>query len=277
MRKALRFSGNIFLAGIALIFVVTGLLAGCTEQPAATPEPQIPQTPTEHYLENKDVLLKSDILEPAELKEYFDAVLRAYRILEDLHGRKAPDKLIIELTENDSGALSWFIGGKPSAVKRDDAHNIMIASLAYEVTRWYLDSLDISNQIWFEEGLADYIAVFAREGNPDNFGFTAPGIPHIDWYKELKTRENLFQEMPEIKNAHSTGDLFFIFLETDYGFDYSKVKEMIRALAERRDESGRSLDAFDIKDVAEEIAGKPLDDLYEFLAPGIEFNSHIYK
>jgi hypothetical protein len=238
--------------------------------------------PHGHYLENEDVWLTSDIVEVPALREYFNAVLCSYQILEDFHGTKAHHQLTIELTENDSGELSWFIGDKPSRytapdVRRDSEHNIVLVSLAHEMTHWYHDSLDISNQIWFEEGLADYIALFAREDNPNNFKFTAPGIPHIDWYQELKNRENLFEEMPEIKNAHSTGDLFFIFLETDYGFDYSKVKAMTRALAIRRHESGRTLDASDIKDVAEEIGGKPIDDLYNFLAPGIEFNSPLYR
>lgn len=93
----------------------------------------------------------------------------------------------------------------------------------------------------------------------------------------MKNGENLFEEIPKIKGAHTVGGLFFIALETDYGFDYYKTREMTRALVEKRYELGRTLDEYDIKSVAEEVGGKSLDRLYEILAPGIEWNAYYYS
>ena len=68
--------------------------------------------------------------------------------------------------------------------------------------------------------------------------------------------------------------MFFIGLETDYGFDYNKTKEMARSLVERYNELNIPLGAYHIKAVIEDVAGQPIYDLYRILEPGIKYNAY---
>ncbi len=247
--------------------------------PDPTPEPRIMYEPTmDYYLYNDDILLESDLLNNSELQPYFETALKAYETIQDFTGIVPKEQLRLELKNSSWGSyLSWFI------VEREWAPTIYntdynISALTHEMTHWFLGGFprvndNILNQIWFEEGLCNYIQYLPTE-NRESYSLTDLSEYFTDLYTRLKQGEDLFNEDPGLKNAHKVGIMFFIGLETDYGFGYSEMREVARELTNLYNEKNNRLDKYDLKEVIEGVAGQSMDDLYRILGPGIEYNAY---
>ena len=162
--------------------------------------------------------------------------------------------------------------------------------VTHEMTHWYRGNLYVHNQLWFDEGMANYLEgfIWKKKENPDPGAYSFADLykdgPQWEWYQGLKNGENLFEEeilykdkvlhKGVLKNAHDVGIMFFIGLETDYEFDYNNIRDMTRAMTKKRFDEEKCLNADDIKKAAEQVGGVSLDNLYKILGPGIKHNGY---
>jgi hypothetical protein len=235
----------------------------------------------DYYLFNDDVLLESDLLTTEELGPYFETAMKAYNTIQDFLGIEPNEQLHIGLENDEWGYLAWFKSGNPWSNTSGSEYNI--TSLTHEMTHWFFGGYSpydpsMLNSQPFEEGLCRYIEYLPLLENKDTYSFIQrwDTTDYPDWYSRLMQGENLFDEISHLKNAHDVGILFFYGLEKDHDFDYNKMRELGRSLVVESKELGRPLNAYDIKGLIEEVGGQSIDNLYNALKPGIDFNGY-YK